>query len=119
MVTCNYCDKPARLVSGRSIYYDIPELHNNNYWVCKDCDARVRCHRNNKSNKPIGILCNKELRRLKRIINGKIQGRRKKGLSYKESLISLGIERTHDLNKEQCKRIIDKSFNNMVLRRMK
>lgn len=54
---CPYCNKPAVLDNGWSIY---GTTKYGKFWKCADCDAYVGCH--GKSTKPLGTLANAELR---------------------------------------------------------
>lgn len=69
MVICDYCAKPAALVSGRAIYPRRPDLFNKRFWRCSPCDAYVGCHPasggNGDGTKPLGRLANKDLRQAK------------------------------------------------------
>ena len=110
---CN-CGAKARLISGKSLFYDIPSTHNNYYWVCKQCDSRVRTHKGNKG-KPIGVMANKELRRLKRILNGKIQQYRAKGFHYRQALLVMGVHNINLLGIEECKLLINQLYSKRKL----
>ncbi len=63
-VPCPYCSKIALRVTGADIYPHRPDLHNNHFWQCKECDAYVGCHPGTK--KPLGRLANAELRQAKK-----------------------------------------------------
>lgn len=41
-VICDYCDKPAELVTGAEVYPHRPDLHHKKFWLCKPCDACPR-----------------------------------------------------------------------------
>lgn len=64
MVICDYCNHPAKLAAGSSIYPHRPDLYKLKFWLCDSCDAWVGCHKNSDA-KPFGRLANKELRRAK------------------------------------------------------
>ncbi|MDZ7355769.1 MAG: DUF3268 family zinc-finger domain-containing protein [candidate division KSB1 bacterium] len=64
-VKCDYCRKPARLVTGDVIYPHRTDLYNKKFWYCAACDAWVGCHSNSRLNKPLGRLANAELREWK------------------------------------------------------
>lgn len=63
MVNCPYCNKKARLVSGKVIYPHRPDLKQLMFWYCEEDNAYVGCH--GRTNKPLGRLANKELREWK------------------------------------------------------
>lgn len=58
---CNYCGKPALLVSGAEIYRHRPDLKHLSFWLCSPCDAYVGCHKNSNAI-PLSRLANKKLR---------------------------------------------------------
>lgn len=66
---CPYCDKNAKLVTGKEIYPHRTDLYGKFFWLCADCDAYVGCHPVTKHNKcasnPLGRLANAELRKAK------------------------------------------------------
>lgn len=64
-VRCDYCHKPAKLVTGAEAYPHRPDLHHKKFWECKPCDALVGCHPGGTGCKPLGRLANPELRRAK------------------------------------------------------
>ena len=73
MVKCDYCDRPARLVTGNVIYPHRPDLFVKKFWQCSPCGAHVGCHpAQTKRQKgmgdgsvPMGRLANAELRKAK------------------------------------------------------
>lgn len=73
VLTCTYCNKPARLVTGKEIYPRRPDLFSLSFWQCKPCDAYVGCHKAGNGygdgTRPLGILANKELRALKLLVH--------------------------------------------------
>lgn len=71
MTRCDYCDRPAELVTGADIYPHRPDLFVKKFWRCGPCKAWVGCHppaqRNGKGGigdgtVPLGRLANAELR---------------------------------------------------------
>ena len=60
---CPYCEKSARLVFGRDIYPNRPDLSMLPFWLCAPCGAWVGCHPGTK--KPLGRLADAELRKAK------------------------------------------------------
>ena len=63
VVICQYCNTPAQLVTGKTIYPTRSDLWGNHLWYCETDQAWVGCH--NGSSRPLGILANGELRILK------------------------------------------------------
>lgn len=57
-VTCPYCQKPAACVDSKAVYSRSYGM----IWHCAPCKAWVGCHKNSKTNKPLGRLANAELR---------------------------------------------------------
>lgn len=64
-VMCSYCNKPAKLKTGKQLYPHRPDLADIKMWVCIPCNARVGIYKNSKSLAPKGTLANKELRILR------------------------------------------------------
>jgi zinc-finger-containing domain len=69
-VTCDYCHRPAALVTGEAIYPHRPDLASKKFWHCEPCGAWVGCHpphrkRKQAGTEPLGRLANAELRRAK------------------------------------------------------
>ncbi len=60
---CPYCNKRSKKVNGDSIYLYRPDLRQMIFYDCRPCDAYVGCHKN--SDKPLGRLANRELRKAK------------------------------------------------------
>lgn len=58
-MNCQYCNNPAEWVENKEIY---GKNYGKSYmaWLCRPCNAYVRCHNNTKRAK--GELANKELR---------------------------------------------------------
>ena len=63
-VKCDYCQRPAALVSGLEIYPHKPNLYEKNFWHCVSCDAYVGVHP--KTNRPLGSLADRDLREWRR-----------------------------------------------------
>lgn len=61
-VICPYCDNGAKLIDSKD-YYSNGKSYGMMY-LCKPCDATCGVHKT--SNKPLGNLANKELRKLRR-----------------------------------------------------
>ena len=69
-VTCPYCGRDAVLVNGLKVYPHRHDLAEQNFWICKPCDAYVGCHKPTRYNnfsktEPLGRLANAQLRRAK------------------------------------------------------
>jgi len=72
-VTCDYCGRPAPLVTGEVIYQHRPDLWEKRFYRCEPCDAHVGCHPPASApgggmgdgTVPMGRLANAELRRAK------------------------------------------------------
>ena len=72
-VICDYCDRPAKLVTGNVIYPHRTDLFSKKFWQCEPCGAYVGCHPADTKHqrgdgdgaKPMGRLANAELRRAK------------------------------------------------------
>ena len=44
-VDCDYCQKPAELVTGATIYPHRNDLAHLRFWRCVPCEAYVGCHK--------------------------------------------------------------------------
>lgn len=68
-VTCDYCLRPAILVTGQVMYPHRPDLVKKKFWKCIPCKAYVGCHPVSKhystDTVPLGRLANAKLRKLK------------------------------------------------------
>lgn len=73
-VICDYCERPASLVTGSAIYPHRPDLFHKSFWRCASCEAYVGCHPKARAggaglgdgSRPLGRLANAELRAAKR-----------------------------------------------------
>jgi hypothetical protein len=63
LVICPYCERPAHLVTGETIYPHRRDLWQKWFWLCDPCKAYVGCHK--EGTKPLGRLANAELRAAK------------------------------------------------------
>lgn len=63
MVTCLYCSRAAKLVTGEEVYPHRPDLADKHFYKCAPCGAWVGCHPGSKA--PLGRLANARLRSLK------------------------------------------------------
>ena len=61
---CPYCDRPARLATGRERWPARRDLASVRVWVCDPCGASVGCHVG--TDRPLGTLANAYLRDARR-----------------------------------------------------
>jgi len=82
-VICQYCNQPAKLVTGQKIYPHRPDLHHKHFWECEPCKAFVGCHARGNGygdgTTPLGILANPQLRQLKSAVHAKFDPAWKSG----------------------------------------
>src|SRR5690554_3718497 len=113
MPNCPYCHKPAKLVTGKTIYPRIPRLHKKQYWQCAPCQAYVGCHGNGR--KPLGRLANAVLRRRKMEAHSAFDpiwqdGWMTRSDAYKWLADQLGISRTEchigEFDEELCRQVV-------------
>ena len=64
-IHCDYCNRPAVLVTGRETYPHRADLRKLKFWSCAACKAWVGCHKNGDGKTPLGRLANAELRAAK------------------------------------------------------
>lgn len=118
MVLCDYCSKPAKLVTGAKIYPHRPDLKHLKFWHCECCEAYVGTHGYGPRNKPLGRLANKELRTLKRLAHKTFdpiwkgpQSRSSRSNAYYwlARKMNLPKQRCHIgmFNTEQCRQVIN------------
>ena len=60
---CTYCGKESLKVCGKEIYPHRKDLYKKIFYKCNDCNAYVGCHEN--TDKPLGILADENLRKIK------------------------------------------------------
>jgi len=60
---CPYCKKFSKRITGKVLYPHRKDLHKLKFYQCEPCDAYVGCH--GTSDRPLGRLANKELRKAK------------------------------------------------------
>jgi hypothetical protein len=113
---CPYCNQPARLTSGATIYPHRPDLDRLKFWQCQPCDAYVGRHKIDDGTQPLGRLANAQLRMWKQNAHAvfdpfwKDSGRGRRSVMYAKLAEALGIE-TKDchigmFDVETCKRVI-------------
>jgi len=67
-VICQYCNQPAKFVTGREVFPHREDLFKRKFWQCVPCEAHVGCHtrgKGYKGNEALGILAKKDLRKAK------------------------------------------------------
>jgi hypothetical protein len=129
-VICDYCNRPAKFVTGAKLYPHRPDLIGHKFWYCEPCDAYVGVHQRNKKlgfngDEPKGRLANKELRRMKMAAHAKFDPMWKSGKmtrtdAYAWLAKQLGIS---DANMhigmfdiDGCKAVISAMQNNMLIK---
>jgi uncharacterized protein DUF3268 len=91
IVRCDYCTRPAELVSGSVLYPRRPDLFHRWFFRCKPCKAWVGTHKGSRPVRPLGRLANAELRELKQRVHAMfdprwMQSKDKKGARTREYL---------------------------------
>jgi len=125
--TCPYCNNAAKLVDGRAIYNDRPDLAYLKYWRCKPCNASVGCHKfgaflyvDNRrvysdGTLPLGRLANPQLRAAKREAHLAFDPlwrdmgmRRQAAYNWLANAMDLPLEKTHigEFDVAQCRQVI-------------
>lgn len=113
--TCPYCDRQAVLVDGTTIYPHRRDLSHKKFYLCRDCDAYVGCHRD--SGEPYGRLANKELREARKAAHAAFDplwdGRgaemsRTDAYSWLARVMGLTKAQCHigDFDVEQCREVV-------------
>lgn len=69
IINCQYCERPAELVTGDVLYPHRPDLHERFFWRCEDCGAYVGTHVNSPEHSPLGTLANAHLRAMRREVH--------------------------------------------------
>lgn len=109
IVFCPYCEQRAKFVDSKVIYGRSYGM----VYYCKPCDAYVGVHKG--TDKPLGRLANKELRRWKNAAHAAFDpvwqtGRMKRPQAYKWLSEQMGYapEKTHIgmFDVHECKRVI-------------
>lgn len=110
---CPYCGQAAVILRGNFLYPGNKTLHNFDYWVCKPCDARIKCLSGTYN--PQGTMANKELRLLRtKTVSVIMEHQRRYDLTAAEVYSYIGKElflnRTERMprnyDKETCKAVI-------------
>ena len=110
-VFCDYCGRPARLVSSTEVYNG---LDYGMIWLCRPCMAWVGVHKG--SDEPLGKLATAELRYWKRqahkafdpLWQGKEKRTRRWAYEWLAEEMHLPIEQTHIgmFDVDQCKQVV-------------
>ena len=112
-IRCDYCERPAQLVTGAAIYTTRPDLHHKNFYLCTRCDAYVGCH--GETERPLGRLANCELRLAKRTAHAAfdplwLNGTLSRYGAYRWLSDRLGISRKEchigKFDVEMCERVV-------------
>lgn len=98
-VICPYCNKKAKLVTGKTIYFFAKPLHKKFFWFCKPCDSYVGVHPNTKV--PLGTLANLELRNLRVQVHTKFDPLWKKGKMSRNKAYNW-LSRQLNIEKDKC-----------------
>lgn len=114
-IKCDYCGKPAHLVTGKKIYPHRKDLYSLQFWECEPCGAYVGVHKHSAS-VPLGRLANEELRQAKKKAHSYFDptwkdGSRSRSDAYAWLAAKLGI-RTRDchigmFDLDTCHRVVD------------
>lgn len=124
-VLCDYCGKPARLVTGNVIYPHRSDLFTKLFYQCAPCDAYVGCHPKARPDGtggmgggtvPMGRLANAELRRAKQAAHAAFDPLWKsRTMTRKEAYAwlakAMGVSRGNAhigmFNAEQCRAVVE------------
>lgn len=123
-LTCPYCDRPAELVGGNVIYPHMNSLHHLKFWLCRDCNAYVGCHRKGKrahgiksdGSLPLGTLANAKLRKARNAAHRAFdpiwrRGDMKRTDAYAWLAERMGISAANchiaRFDEEQCARVVE------------
>lgn len=69
-IDCDYCGKPAKLVTGDAIYPGNSKVQHKHFWHCEPCNAWVGCYEQSPTLKPVGKLADAKLRKARREFHG-------------------------------------------------
>jgi hypothetical protein len=98
-ITCPYCDRPALLVTGKTIYPHRVDLWPKYFYACSPCDAYVGCHPDTLQ--PLGRLANAELRAAKMRAHAAFDGLWRDG-GMKRSAAYDWLVRQLDIKRRDC-----------------
>ena len=127
-ITCPYCNQPAQLVTGTTIYPRRPDLASMKFHQCAPCDAYVGCHKAgaymvvagkkvvSDGTLPLGRLADADLRRAKQrahaafdpIWQGRAMGR-KDAYAWLAKQMHLKADEAHigEFDVAQCGRVVE------------
>ena len=93
-VPCDYCQRPAPLVTGREIYPHRPDLYGKKFYKCVPCEAWVGCHPGTET--PLGRLADAPLRAAKSRVHALLDplwrsGKAKRSTVYARLADRIGI----------------------------
>lgn len=128
IVACQFCTKPAELVTGAEIYPHLPHLENLFFWRCQPCDAYVGCHPqhpryNPTGQNPKGTLANAPLRAARKLAHQEFDKLWKDGLmsrheayAWLQQQTGLSKDECHMglMNVEQCVKVVEVVRKNRV-----
>lgn len=93
------CKEETKLVTGKEVYPQIPNLHLNYYYLCEKCRAYVGCHKNTK--KPLGTPADKELRQLRIKVHNVVDKLWKSEYLTRSEVYEM-LSRKFKISKENC-----------------
>lgn len=97
-LSCQYCGRPTKKVSGNVIYPRAKQYHDKFYYLCRKCDAYVGCH---PDGKPMGEVADSALRRA-RIEAHTAFDRLWKGGRMTRSMAYSWLSRALDIQSGEC-----------------
>lgn len=121
IVVCDYCSKPAELVTGDRIYPNRPDLHEKLFWRCVPCEAYVGCHMPKArlgftGKEPLGRLADKSLRRAKNAAHAAFDPlwkdglmRRKSAYAWLAGALGISVARCHigEFDLATCQAVVE------------
>ena len=67
---CPYCEQPAELVTGETVYAHRPDLAHKYFWLCAPCCAYVGSHPGTR--RPLGTPAKRDLRRAREKLHDEV-----------------------------------------------
>lgn len=114
-ILCNYCQKPAQLVGGDTIYPHRRDLYARKFYNCAPCGAWVGCHPG--TTKPLGRLADAELRIAKQqahaafdpLWRSNVNMKRKDAYAWLAKQLGIERKRCHIgyFDVETCRRVVE------------
>lgn len=120
-VICDYCNSKVKLVKGDKVHPEISELHDQWFYVCTNCFARVGCHKNSK--RPLGRLADAKLRRYRKMAHDSFDALWKSKLMKRQAAYEwlakrLGIPKSKchigNFDTDTCEKVVILSENHLV-----